>query len=127
MTNEAPDPHEERTTVTIRRAPKFSSFIVVGALVGFLVTLVLTSLFPADPTIGFFPSLGYFLLYGVPFGAVIGAAIALLLDRKANRRATEVIAGKLAVHVEDARSPVSEDTPDSDAGSGSDSTDDSDG
>lgn len=123
MTDHARDAEEERTTVTIRRAPKFSAFIVVGALIGFLVTLVLTALFPTDPEVGFAASLGYFLLYGVPLGAVIGAVIALIADRGAHRRATEVIAGRLAVHVEDEPSPVSDSTPDDVP----DSTPDSDG
>ncbi len=91
---------EERTTVTIRRAPKISVFLVVGALIGFLATLVLTSLFPVDPEVGFAASLGYFSLYGVPLGVVVGAVIALAFDRRANRHAAKVIAGKLAVHVE---------------------------
>ena len=86
MTDDARDADEERTTVMIRRAPKFSVFVVVGALCGFLATLVLTSLFPTDPEVGFVASLGYFSLYGVPIGAVIGAVIALLFDRSASRR-----------------------------------------
>lgn len=118
MTDHARDAEEERATVTIRRAPKFSAFMVVGALIGFLITLVLTSLFPTDPDVGFVASLGYFSLYGVPLGAVIGAVIALLFDRKAHRGATEVIAGKLAVHVED--EPSLEDTSISDSISDSD-------
>ncbi len=91
---------EERTTVTIRRAPKFSVFVVVGALIGFLITLVLTSLYPADPEVGFAASLGYFLLFGVPLGGVLGAVIAIVLDFRASRRAATVIAGKLAVRAD---------------------------
>lgn len=126
MANEERYVDEERTTVTIRRAPKFSVFIVVGALIGFLVTLILTALYPADPEIGFAASLGYFLLYGVPLGAVIGAVVALIFDRGAHRRSTEAIAGKLAVHVEEP-SPVSETAPDIASEKTSDSIPDSDG
>ena len=39
--------------VRIRRAPKLGVFLVIGAFVGFLVTLILTSLYPADPSVGF--------------------------------------------------------------------------
>ncbi len=92
---------EERTTVTIRRAPKFSVFIVVGALIGFLVTLVLTALEPADPTLGFAATLGYFSLIGVPIGGVFGAVIAIALDYRASRRAAPVIASKLAVRADE--------------------------
>lgn len=88
---------EERTTVTIRRAPKLSVFVVAGALLGFLATLILTSLYPADPAVGFAASLGYFSLYGIPIGCAVGALIAIALDIRASRRAVTVIAGKLAV------------------------------
>lgn len=129
MTDEAEGVEEERSTVTIRRAPKFSVFVVVGALIGFLATLVLTALFPTDPDVGFAASLGYFSLYGVSFGVVIGAALALVLDRRASRRATEVIAGKLAMHVEEEPSPEHGNVPDGNSGrdsapdSGTDSDD----
>ncbi|MFT4029554.1 MAG: hypothetical protein QM675_06730 [Protaetiibacter sp.] len=76
--------------VTIRRAPKLGVFLVVGALLGALVTLVLTSLFPADPEVGFAASYAYFLVYGIPVGVVLGAVIGLLLDRRSARRAREV-------------------------------------
>lgn len=96
----AVDADEERTTVTIRRAPKFSVFAVVGGLIGFVVTLILTSMFPADPAVGFAASFGYFLLYGVPVGALLGALLALAFDRRSRRRPRQVIAGKLNVLVE---------------------------
>lgn len=118
-------PGEERETVTIRRAPRFSAFIVVGALIGFLVTLVLTSLFETDPEVGFAASLGYFSLYGISVGGLIGALIALAFDRRSSRHTTEVIAGKLAVHAEDDSSPDS--TPNSTPHSNHSSTPDSDG
>ncbi len=98
---------EERTTVSIRRAPRFSAFIVIGALVGLVATLVVTSLYPADPAVGFPATFGYFALFGVPIGAVLGAVVALVLDRRATRRAAEVIAGKLDVRVDDGHSPDS--------------------
>lgn len=106
MNDVADAAEEERKTVTIRRAPKFSVFVIVGALIGFLVTLVLTSLYPSDPAVGFAASLGLFSLYGIPIGGFVGAALAILLDRRASRRATQVIAGKLAVRVDDEQSPV---------------------
>lgn len=93
--------NEERTTVNIRRAPKFSAFVIVGALLGFLVALVLTSLFPADPAVGFGASLGLFSLFGIALGGIVGAAIAVAVDRRASRRSMKVIAGKLAVRVEE--------------------------
>jgi hypothetical protein len=96
---------EVRTTVTIRRAPKFSVFVVVGALVGFLVTLVLTSLYPADPAVGFAATLGFLSLFGIPLGGIMGAAIAIAFDYRASRRASTVIAGKLAVRANELAQP----------------------
>lgn len=76
--------------VSIRRAPKIGVFLVVGALVGALGTLVATSLFPADPAVGFLASYAYFCLFGIPAGVVVAAAIALPLDVLSRRRARTV-------------------------------------
>jgi hypothetical protein len=92
---------ETRTEVSIRRAPRFSAFLVVGALFGLIVTLWLVSLFPADPAVGFGATFGFFVLYGVPAGALLGAILAIILDRRASRRAATVVAGKLSVRAED--------------------------
>lgn len=101
---------EERTAVTIRRAPRFSVFVFVGAVLGLLATLILTSLFPADPAIGFGATVGYFALFGVPIGGILGAIVAIVMDRRASRRAAQVVAGRLEVRVEGEESPAG-DTP----------------
>jgi hypothetical protein len=80
----------EKTEVRIRRAPKLGVFLLIGTLVGALVTLVLTSLFPADPHIGFAASFGYFLLFGAPAGAVLGALVGLIIDRVSIARARTI-------------------------------------
>ncbi len=78
--------------VRIRRVPKFGVFIALGAVVGAIVSFVLTSLYPADPTVGFAATFAYVALFGVTAGAVVGAAIAILLDRLLARRAKTVAA-----------------------------------
>lgn len=80
------EPTTERATVQVRRAPKIPAFMVVGGLVGFLGTLVATSLFPADPQVGFAALLGYFSLYGVTAGVLVGAIIGIVLDRRSQKR-----------------------------------------
>jgi hypothetical protein len=80
----------EQTEVQIRRAPKLPVFLAIGALVGALVTLIVTSLFPVDPHVGFAASAGYFLLFGIPAGLVLGAAVGLLIDRVSIARARTV-------------------------------------
>lgn len=93
----SPEPALERAEVTVRRAPKFGAFLVVGALIGFLATLIVTSLYPADPTVGFSALLGYFSLFGVTFGVVAGAIIGIVLDRRSQRRARVVEAERQRV------------------------------
>ena len=70
----------------IRRAPRIGRFLFLGAAVGLIGTLILTSLYPADPDVGFAALFGYFSLYGVPIGVALGAILALVLDRLSVRR-----------------------------------------
>ena len=76
--------------VSIRRAPKIAVFLILGGVVGLFVTLILTSLFPSDPAVGFFASFAYFCLYGIPAGVALGALLALVLDAISSRRARMV-------------------------------------
>jgi ABC-type Co2+ transport system permease subunit len=76
--------------VTIRRAPKIGVFLVLGAVLGAIVTLVLTSLFPADENVGFLASYAYFCLFGIPAGLLLGAIVALVLEAVSRRRVRTV-------------------------------------
>ncbi|MEP6481750.1 MAG: hypothetical protein ABJA94_07050 [Rhodoglobus sp.] len=78
-------------TVRIRRAPKFPAFMVVGGFLGVVATFIITSLFPVDPSVGFLSLAGYFSLYGVTIGVLLGAVLAIILDRVASRRAKTVL------------------------------------
>jgi len=75
------------TDVRIRRAPKYPAFMIVGGGIGAIVTFVLTALYPVDPKVGFAALFGYFALFGVTAGVLVGALLALLLDRVLLRRA----------------------------------------
>ncbi|MBN9605706.1 MAG: hypothetical protein J0G30_03750 [Actinomycetales bacterium] len=83
---ETPRPGEAR----VRRAPRIGVFLVVGGLLGLVATLIVTSLFPADPKVGFWASYLYFCLYGVPAGLLLGALVALPLDARSRRRARTI-------------------------------------
>ena len=83
-------PAPEVQQVSIRRAPKLPVFLLLGALLGAFVTLILTSLFPADPEVGFAASYAYFCLFGVPAGIVLGALVGLFFDRRSVRKARTV-------------------------------------
>ena len=50
------------------------------------------SLFPSDPNVGFIALFAYFCLYGIPAGVVLGALVALILDRRSSKRARTVAA-----------------------------------
>jgi NhaP-type Na+/H+ or K+/H+ antiporter len=76
--------------VSIRRAPKVGVFLVLGAVLGALATLILTSLFPADPSVGFLASFAYFCLFGIPAGLLLGGIVAIVLDVVSTRRARTV-------------------------------------
>ena len=94
----------ETDQVKIRRAPKFGAFLAVGAVAGFIATLILTSLFPTDPSVGLPATVAYFSLYGVSAGVVLGAVVALILDRRSSKRAKSVS----AVHEEVVAEPQAE-------------------
>jgi membrane associated rhomboid family serine protease len=84
------NPEDREQRVRIRRAPKFSVFLVLGALVGIFVSLVLTASFPIDPNVGFGPTFGYFAIYGFVGGLLLGSIVALIFDRALSRRAKTV-------------------------------------
>jgi ABC-type branched-subunit amino acid transport system permease subunit len=86
-----------KTEVTIRRAPKFPVFLILGGALGAIVTLVLTMSQPADLNIGYPTLFGYFLLFGLPAGVVLGALVAILLDMIARRTAKTVTAERTTV------------------------------
>jgi hypothetical protein len=87
--SDAPD-SPQTDEVRIRRAPKYPAFMIVGGGIGAIATYIVTSLFPVDPQVGFGALFGYFSLFGIPAGVVLGALLALILDRRASRRSKTV-------------------------------------
>jgi hypothetical protein len=71
--------------------------MVVGGGVGAIVTLILTSLYPVDPNVGFGPLFAYFSLFGVSAGVALGALLALIFDRRSNKKARTVAAERETV------------------------------
>ena len=55
----------DQERVALRRSPKLSAFVLVSIVVGFFATLILTGLYPADPSVGFTTLFAYFALYGI--------------------------------------------------------------
>lgn len=81
--------HDE---VTVRRAPKYPVFLIMGALAGVVVSLIVTSLFPFAEGEGVASTYGYFSLWGLTFGGAIGSLVAIVADRVSLRRAKRVTA-----------------------------------
>ena len=90
--------HDE---VSVRRAPKISVFLIVGAMAGVVVSLIVTSLFPFDEGEGIASTYGYFALWGLTFGGAIGATVAIVADRSSIRRAKRVRAERESVDAPD--------------------------
>lgn len=105
---------EQPTDVRVRRAPKFGAFMVVGAGIALILTLIVTSLFPVDPSVGFGALFGYFCIYTIPAGVAIGAIIALVLDRRSLKRARTVAAEHEAVEAV-AETPEAAEAPETSA------------
>lgn len=81
---------DEPRTASVRRAPKYGAFIGVGAILGILVTVLVTTAFPADPAVGMWATVAYMSLYGISAGVALGAVAALIADRVSRRRARVV-------------------------------------
>lgn len=102
---ERPAPNAVSTSdeVTIRRAPKFGAFIIGGAVLGFVATLVVVSATMGidrgdqQETASFGQLVGYFSLYGVTIGAAVGAVVAIVLDRVLGRRSAALTAERVEV------------------------------
>jgi len=84
-----------------RRAPRARSFVLLGIAVGVVAVLAVSSLFPPDPALGAGLVSGYFLLWGVVVGLVVGLVSWLAADRLSKRRAKEVIVQRLGPDTDD--------------------------
>ena len=82
---------QRQQRVSIRRSPRLSAFVVVFGLVGFFGTLILTSLYDVDPTLGFATLFAYFSLYGITGSIALGIVLWLILDIRSKKKATEAI------------------------------------
>jgi len=87
-----PEPEPVQTQVVVRRSPRYSHFMILGAVLGALAALILTFSFPANPTYDRGQVFGYLLLVGLAVGIGLGALVALILDRVVGRKGTSVIA-----------------------------------
>jgi len=85
----AHESHETRVA-TLRRAPRMGVFIGLGAILGIILTVSITTAFPADPNVGMWATVAYMSLFGITGGIVLGAIVGLIADR-VSRRHTRIV------------------------------------
>lgn len=85
----------QRRRVRVRRSPKISVFLLIGAVAGALVAIVAVNVTPPDPTTPTIQTVAFLAALLAPVGALIAGAVALVLDRIAERRAKIVEAERL--------------------------------
>ena len=83
-------------TGTLHRAPRYTNFMILGAILGVLSALILTVIFPENAEFSQAQVFGFLLLAGVASGVGLGCLLALLLDRIVGRRSTTVVADRLS-------------------------------
>lgn len=69
----------------VRRAPRYRAFVQAGAVVGVLVAIVLVLAVPGDQPLGRGPVLVFLGLTAVLVAALLGAVVAVLVDRSTRR------------------------------------------
>jgi len=86
--------------VHVRRAPKYPVFIILGVLVGVIVTAIAVNVAPGKyPGENILPIFGYFALYGITFGALLGALVAVFADWVSSRRMKRVEVERTSVEM----------------------------
>ena len=81
----------ERREITVRRAPKYVPFLILGGLVGVMVAAVIAYGLPGDESFDRGSVFGFFLVMFGAGGAILGAVTALLLDRRSVKRQQRAI------------------------------------
>ncbi|WP_261792338.1 hypothetical protein [Arthrobacter sp. PM3] len=87
----APGNSPQRREITVRRAPKYVPFLILGGLVGIGVAAVLAYAFPGDASYDTSSVFGFFMVLCAAGGAILGAVVALVLDRLSVRRAQRAV------------------------------------
>lgn len=75
----------------MRRAPKYVPFLILGGLVGVVVAAVLAYGVPGDASFDRSSVFGFFMILCSAGGVLLGAVVALVLDRLSVRRAERAV------------------------------------
>ena len=90
MTN----PSSQTEKVTVRRSPKYLTFIITGAVIGVIVAGVIGLTIPEQQRTAE-PVVTYLIAYIGGIGVVLGIVVALIVDRIGLSKAKTVEATKL--------------------------------
>jgi hypothetical protein len=89
---------ETIASVSVRRAPRYYRFMLVGLILGIVITLILTFGFPEQDDFNRLQVFGFVGIFVVALCVGLGALIAILLDRSSRKRARTVSAERIEEH-----------------------------
>lgn len=104
----------ERRGITVRRAPKYVPFLILGGLVGIAVAAVIAYALPASASYDPGTVFGFFMVLCGAGGVILGAIAALALDRLSVKRAQHAVVEAVPETEEsrpDAEQPLPETEP----------------
>lgn len=84
-------PTPERREITVRRAPKYVPFLILGGMVGVAAAAVIAYALPGDASYDRGAVFGFFMVLCAAGGVILGAIAALVLDRLSVRRARHAV------------------------------------
>lgn len=80
-----------RREVSVRRAPRYVPFMILGGVLGFVVAGIIAFALPGNPANDVNAVFGFFLIACAMGGVLLGAVAALILDRRSVRRARTAV------------------------------------
>lgn len=84
-----------RTTVAVRRSPKYARLIILGALVGLIAAMILTFAFPESEEFSQGQVFGFLALICAAIGVALFGLIAIILDKTVGAKTRQVAADKV--------------------------------
>jgi hypothetical protein len=91
LAGSVPGSTPERREVTVRRAPKYVPFLILGGLVVVVAAAIIAYALPGDASYDASSVFGFFMVLCAAGGVILGAAVALVLDRVSVRRAERAV------------------------------------
>ncbi len=83
--------------VTVRRSPKYLTFMVTGIILGIIAALILTFALPNESEFTLTQIFGFMLLITGTIGGTLGLVFALIVDRYYSRHVAQATAEHIEV------------------------------